>query len=238
MTILQQILNLILPPRCLQCGKVLNDADGLCPECFNEITFISQPYCQKCGRPFAEVSAKDSMLCGHCLAEKKSVFRMNRSAFIYDDVSKPLILAFKFYDKTENAAMFARWMKNAGKDIFEQGVDVIVPVPLHYTRLVKRRYNQSGLLAKELGIITGYKVDYDSVVRHKHTRPQVEFSGHARIKNVKDAFSVKHPEQIKDRRVLLVDDVMTTGSTLRECTLAIKAAGAKSVDTITVARVY
>lgn len=238
MTILQQILDLILPPRCLKCGKVLHDGDGLCPECFNELTFISQPYCSKCGQPFEKAPQNRKMLCGHCLQDKKSVFRMSRAAFRYDDVSKPLILAFKFYDKTESAKLFARWMKNAGKDIFAEGIDVIVPIPLHYTRLIKRRYNQAGLLAKELSKITGYHVDYDSVVRHKRTRPQVEFSGHARVKNVKDAFSVKHLEHIKGQRILLVDDVMTTGSTLRECAAALKAAGAKSVDTLTVARVY
>ena len=122
-------------------------------------------------------------------------------------------------------------------DIWKEGADIIIPIPLHYTRLIKRRYNQSGLLAKELGKITGLKVDYTSVIRHKKTRPQVEFSGRERIKNVKGVFSVKHPEKIKGKRIVLIDDVMTTGSTMKECAMALRKAGAKSVDALTVARV-
>ena len=124
-----------------------------------------------------------------------------------------------------------------GKDIFAAGVDVIVPIPLHYTRLIKRRYNQSALLAGELGRLCGVPVDVRAVVRHCKTKPQVEFSGHERVKNVKNAFSVKYPAVLKGRRVLLLDDVMTTGSTLRECAKAILKAGAVSVDALTVARV-
>lgn len=171
------------------------------------------------------------------MRNKRTPFRLNRSAVHYDEASKNLILAFKFMDRTDNAKILARWLKIAGQDIWHQGVDVIIPIPLHYTRLLKRRYNQSGLLAAELHKLTGLKVDYTSVIKHKRTKPQVEFSGHARVKNVKDAFSVKHPEKIKGKRVVLIDDVMTTGSTLKECALALKRAGAKSVDTLTVARV-
>ena len=126
---------------------------------------------------------------------------------------------------------------NAGKDIWQQGADILVPIPLHYTRLLKRRYNQSALLAKELSKLTGVRVDYTSVVRHKKTKPQVEFSGRARVKNVHNAFSIKKIEKIKGQRVLLLDDVMTTGSTLKECAKVLLKAGAKSVDTLTVARV-
>lgn len=177
------------------------------------------------------------MLCGHCLADSRSPFRLSRSAVYYDEYSKPLILNFKFRDHTENASLLARWMWLGGKDIFAAGVDVIVPIPLHYTRLIKRRYNQSALLAGELGRLCGVPVDVRAVVRHRKTKPQVEFSGHERVKNVKNAFSVKYPAVLKGRRVLLLDDVMTTGSTLRECAKAILKAGAVSVDALTVARV-
>lgn len=133
-----------------------------------------------------------------------------------------MLLSFKFMDKTENAPVFAKWLKLAGTDIFKEGVDLIVPVPLHFTRLLKRRYNQSALIARELGKLTGIKVDYTSVIRHRRTKPQVQFSGHARISNVKNAFSVRHPERLKNKRIVLIDDVMTTGSTLKECALAMK----------------
>ena len=236
LAVFQNIINLILPPRCLKCGVVLLDSDGLCADCFNEINFISQPYCKKCGMPFGQGEINKEKLCGQCIREKKPVFKMSRSAFIYDEKSKDLILGFKFFDKTENSIVFARWMKNSGKDIFDSGVDVIIPIPLHYKRLIKRRYNQSGLLAKELSKITNCPVDYDCVTRHKSTRPQVEFLGEARVRNVKNAFVAKYPDRIKGKRILLVDDVMTTGSTLKECALVLKKAGAHSICSLTVAR--
>lgn len=170
-------------------------------------------------------------------AQKRFPFRLSRSALCYDEASKNLILAFKFMDRTENARLLAAMLKVAGEDIFKAGVDVIVPVPLHYTRLVKRRYNQAALLARELGRYTGLPVDCFSLVRHRKTRPQVEFSGFERVRNVKNAFSVPHPEKLAGKRVVLIDDVLTTGSTLKECAAALKKAGVRSVDALTVARV-
>ena len=111
------------------------------------------------------------------MPEKIAPFRYCRSALCYDDAAKPLILALKFMDKTDNAVVMARWLQQAGADIFDAGVDLLVPVPLHYARLLKRKYNQSGLLAGELGRLTGLSVDYQALQKHKHTRPQVEFSG-------------------------------------------------------------
>lgn len=234
---LSRIIDLLLPPRCICCGKIVSGADGLCAECFNEVSFITKPYCTKCGHPFDEVPDGRQMLCGTCLRKTRTPFRLSRSALRYDEFSKNMLLSFKFMDKTENAPVFAKWLKLAGTDIFKEGVDLIVPVPLHFTRLLKRRYNQSALIARELGKLTGIKVDYTSVIRHRRTKPQVQFSGHARISNVKNAFSVRHPERLKNKRIVLIDDVMTTGSTLKECALAMKKAGVKSVDTLTVARV-
>ena len=235
---LQKIIDIILPPRCIKCGTILTQNNGLCPKCFNEITFISEPYCHKCGHPFSEIKKGQKLLCAPCAKNKnREYFRYNRSAIIYNEESKNMILGLKFMDKTENAQIMASWMFIAGKDIWESGAEIIIPVPLHYSRLLKRRYNQSALLAKELNKLCKLPVDYDSLVRHKKTRPQVEFSGHERIKNVKGAFSVKTPEKIKNKRIILIDDVLTTGSTLKECAIALKKAGAKSVDTLTIAKV-
>lgn len=211
--------------------------DGLCPDCFNEVGFISRPYCEKCGYPLDEEPANRKLYCASCLQNHHSPFRLSRSAFRYDDGSKNLILSFKFMDKTENAKVLGRWLFNAGKDIWNQGADVLIPIPLHYTRLLKRRYNQSALLCHELSRLCGLPVEYAAVERHRKTRPQVEFSGHARIKNVKDAFRIRRPERIRGKHVVLIDDVMTTGSTLKECALVLHKAGAASVDTLTVARV-
>lgn len=231
-----KIIDFILPPRCICCGKTLNAQDGVCEDCFNKINFITKPHCAKCGLPFESASSNKDSLCGICIKDKKPLFRLSRSAVRYDDISKNMILAFKFMDKTENAKVLSSWLYMAGKDIFEQGVDLIVPIPLHYSRLLKRKYNQSALLAKALSKLTGVKVDYSSVTRHKKTKPQVEFSGKARVKNVKGAFEVKHPEKIKGKRIVLIDDVYTTGSTLKECAKALKKAGVKSIDFLTVSR--
>lgn len=237
--ILRDILDFLLPPRCISCGKILQDENGLCPACFNQVTFVSEPYCQRCGLPFTDAAAVNKkMLCPACLKDKRPLFRYERSAIKYDDESKKTILAFKFMDKTEYAGVFAKWLKIAGHDIFAAGADVLIPVPLHYLRMVKRRYNQSALLAAELSKVTGLQTDFVSLVKFKSTKPQVSFSGAARVKNIKGVFRVKYPEKIAGRRVVLIDDVMTTGSTLRECAKVLKAAGAASVDALTIARVY
>ncbi len=236
---LQKVLNFLLPPRCICCGKILDNENSLCPECFQRITFISEPYCSHCGIPFADIeNINVKMLCPNCIKEKKHLFRMERSAIKYDAVSKKTILAFKFMDKTENAKIFAKWLKIAGKDIFTLGADVLIPVPLHYRRLIKRRYNQSALLTLELSKLTKIPADVFSLIKFKPTKPQVRFTGKARRKNVKGAFKIKTPERIKGKRVVLIDDVLTTGSTVRECAKVLLSAGAASVDVLTVARVY
>lgn len=232
---LQNIIDLLLPPRCLLCGKVLSGENGLCADCFQKIRFISEPICRRCGTPLP--SGRNGPSCAVCVSDKNNPFRMLRSQVYYDDNSRPLLLGLKFYDKTENAPFLARWLYAAGHDIWQQGVDMIVPVPLHPARLRHRRYNQAALLCAELAKLSGLPVDYTALQRHKNTRPQVEFNGRERTRNVKNAFSVSAPNVFKGKRVVVVDDVMTTGSTLRECALALLAAGAMSVDALTVARV-
>ena len=234
---LQKLLNIILPRRCRKCGKILHTDEELCEKCLNELNFIYPPYCKKCGFPLSEDNYNHKMICASCLKKKSTPFRLSRSALYYDEGSKNLIMSFKFMDKTENAHLLAAMLKVAGQDIFNAGADVLIPVPLHYTRLLKRKYNQSVLLAQELSYYTGLPVDSFSLIRHKKTQPQVKFSGIQRVKNVKNAFSVKNPEKLAGKRVILIDDVFTTGSTLKECALTLKKAGVRSVDTLTVARV-
>ena len=232
---LQKIFDIILPPRCLSCGKVIQTDNSLCPECFSHIRFISRPFCEKCGTPFPEETG-DGLLCVNCL-RKKTPFRFCRSAVAYDDFSKKLILDFKFFDHIENKILLARWLYLAGRDIFDAGIDLIIPVPLHFTRMIKRKYNQSAMLCSILSEMSHVPADYKSLKKIRHTRPQVHCDGKQRLRNVKNAFCVPHPENIKGKRIVLIDDVYTTGATLRECAKALKRAGAKSVDTLTVARV-
>ena len=234
----KSLIDALLPPRCKLCGKIVSDDDSLCPECFNKINFVTRPYCAHCGQPLESVSkASKHFLCPNCAQNKLPWFRLARSAFRYEEDSKNLILSFKFYDRTDNAKILAKFMKNAAQDIFDKGIDLIIPVPLHYTRLFRRKYNQSALLAIELSKLTGIPVEFDGLVRHKKTRPQVEFSGKVRQLNVRNAFSVKRPDDFKGKHILLIDDVLTTGSTLKECAKALKKAHPSSIDLLTAARV-
>lgn len=235
--ILKKILNIILPPRCLHCGKTVLSAHTLCENCFDKINFITVPYCKICGMPFEnEVDANLLKTCAEC-ASKKRITRMNRSALIYDDFSKKLILDFKFYAKTQNANILAKWLYAAGKDIFEEGVDLIMPVPLSYRRLLRRGYNQSAILARLLSKQTKIEADVFNLRKTKHTKPQSSLSGKSRLKNVKNVFEVKNKQKIKNKHIVLIDDVLTTGATLAECAKVLLKNGAASVDTLTVARV-
>ena len=232
---LQNIINAILPPRCLRCGKILHEENGLCGDCFASIRFIGSPHCLHCGTPLPV--GENAQGCPICLNGELDCFRLMRSRVYYDENSKPLITNFKFRDKTENALFLSRWLYTAGHDIWEQGADILVPVPLHLSRLRQRKYNQSALLCSKLSRLIGIPVNYTGLKRHKKTRPQVECTGSDRKRNVKKAFSISPSDSFKGQRVVLIDDVMTTGSTLKECALTLLADGAKSVDALTVARV-
>ena len=232
-------INTLLPPRCLKCGKVLSLQNGLCADCFNKIHFISEPICHRCGRPFtSEMHLKSGAkhICGSCLKEKHPLFTIRRSAFMYDDESKNLILDFKFKDKTFYAQTLANMMLIAGKDIWAENPNLIMPVPIHRLRLLKRRYNQSAVLVKYLSAKTGIAADYETLVRHENTVPQVQLSGQARRKNLQKAFAVAAPDKIKGRKIVIIDDVETTGSTLNECAKVLKKAGAAEIYALTAAR--
>ena len=231
----QNIIDALLPPQCLLCGKILQGRNGLCEDCFSKISFISAPLCRKCGHPLPHGTSVLS--CPNCVNDNKNPFQMQRSMVYYDDGSRPLITNFKFHDRTENASFLAGWLYTAGHDIWQNGVDVLIPVPLHQARLHHRKFNQSALLCKELSKLTKIPTDYTSLIRCKNTKPQVECNGNARRHNIKGAFQVTKQNKIEGKRIVLVDDVMTTGSTLRECGEVLLKAGALSVDALTVARV-
>ena len=237
MNFFEPFIDLLLPPRCPCCGQVVQTKHSLCATCFEKIDFISAPYCKICGMPFeTQADITKNYICPAC-AHKKPITRMNRSAILYNEFAQKTVLAFKFGDRTDLTKIFAKWMLAASFDILKDGVDLIVPVPLSYLRLLKRRYNQSALLAKELSLLTGIEKNFSALVKIKNTKPQSLLKSNARLKNVKGAYKVKHPQSIKGKKILLIDDVMTTGSTLNECAKTLLKAGALSVDTLTLARV-
>lgn len=239
MNIWQKFLNILLPPRCIKCGTILSSKNGLCAECFAKITFISSPLCRRCGKPFtdaANIKFDTVQYCGQCLQKKKYLFDLQRSAFIYDDFSKALILDLKFRDKTMSAETLANLLYTAGTDIWKENPDMILPVPIHRLRLLQRRYNQSALLCGYLAAKTGIVADYSVLQRCRNTVPQVQLSGAARRNNLKHAFAVVNPQIVKGKKILLIDDVSTTGSTLNECAKVLHKAGAAAVYSLTLAR--
>jgi len=235
--VIKQIENFILPPHCVVCKKLLCDENGFCGECFKKLSVISSPYCKICGRPFVGEVLGEA-LCGECLISLPSYDAM-RSAFVYDEASSRLVSGFKYADQLHLLKPLARQLARISTDFLDD-VEVIVPVPLHYWRLVQRRYNQSALLAKELAKITSRSYAPELLTRLRFTTPQVGLKRSLRKVNVKGAFGVKVAQQklVAGKRVLLVDDVVTTGATIEECVKALKNAGASKVYVATIARTF
>jgi len=227
-------LDSLLPPQCLSCGGLVDTPGNLCADCFSSFTFITPPCCERCGIPF-EGAIVDDLLCGACVREPPA-FERARAAFIYDTRSRGLVLKLKHGDRTDTVAHLARWLQRAGADLIK-ACDVIVPVPLHRWRLITRSYNQAALLANRLRRYTGKPVTADALVRIKATPSQGKLDRAGRRRNVARAFAIKRPKSISGKRVLLIDDVLTTGATADACARTLLMAGAAAVDVLVLARV-
>ncbi len=224
------VIDTLLPPQ-----ELLGlDADPIARRMWADVTFLDAPWCEACGFPF-EYAVQGGSLCVRCSVRRPAYHRA-RSAMAYDDGSRALILSFKHGGRTEGLASFAAQMRRAGRDILTDA-DVLIPVPLHPTRLIKRRYNQATLLARALAKITAAEFSPDILFRTRRTDSQGGFNARARIENVRGAFTVKHADKIKGRNLVLIDDVLTTGATLEACARSLKRAGAARVDGICLARV-
>ncbi len=230
------VLDALLPPRCLSCAATLERQGVLCPTCWEAVHFLAPPLCDCCGLPF-EFDLGEATLCGACVAHPPE-FDRARAVIAYDDGARRLLLGFKHADRTECAAPFGRWMARAGVDLVGSA-DVIAPVPLHWTRLFRRRFNQAALLAQALGRESGVAVLPRLLHRTRVTASQGRLGPMARQRNVAGAIaaSAAAPALVTGRRVLLVDDVLTTGATAAVCARALKAAGADAVDVLVLARV-
>lgn len=224
--------NLFFPITCCNC-ECFVDAGGLCSDCWSKMTWISEPKCQICGQPFVfEVDA----ICLQC-ASCAPYFDKAISVFVYDEFSKKMILKFKHFDGTYLSEPFVNWMyKSAILDV--DRADLIIPVPIHFWKRLKRKYNQSELLAKGISDISGVKYEPRILKKIKQTSPQEGLSGKSRRKNVVGSFGTdeKYGNLVKDKHILLVDDVFTTGSTANECSRILKRRGASRVTVLTLAR--
>ncbi len=231
----RQILDAVLPPQCLGCGAAIDDFGRLCAACWGGIDFLAPPFCAACGYPFDFDIGADA-LCAACAGRTPS-FRKARAVMRYGATSRGLVLAFKHGDRTDAAPPFGRWLARAGAMLLADA-DVLAPVPLHRWRLAGRRYNQSALLAQAVARATGLPVVVDLLARTRWTGTQ-RGSWTARRANVGGVFAVRARWRaaLADRRVVLVDDVLTTGATVEACARALTRAGAAHVDVLTLARV-
>jgi ComF family protein len=230
------LLDTLLPPRCLGCGEEVADPAALCAGCWSRLAFLDSPVCSCCGHPF-EHEIGGGALCGACAAARPP-FRRARAALRYEEGCRELILRFKHADRIDAAPAFARWMGRAGSELIAD-CDLVVPVPLHWTRLLRRRYNQAALLSAGLAAAARKPHVPDLLHRIRPALGRRRLSLKARRERVAHAFAVKVSwrEKLRGRNILLVDDVFTTGATASACAEVLLDAGARAVDVLTLARV-
>ena len=235
----QYMIDLILPPRCIVSGEIVDQQGMLSPDAWGELNFITDPQCNRCGIPFDfDIGdVHEGSICAGCL-KSPPLFDKARSAVIYDDASRDIILSFKHGDQTHIVPSFMPWLQQTGAEILD-GTDFIVPVPLHSWRMLRRRFNQSALISQYLSQEVKVSVLLGGLKRRRSTPTQGDLNFNQRQKNVKNAFIVdpKYKAQINGKTILLIDDVYTTGATVNECTKILLKAGAASVNILTVARV-
>lgn len=232
------LLDLLLPPQCLTCDQPVGEAGQLCAACFRSTGFITAPFCDCCAEPMVHAGQlSPEGLCRDCLTARPA-WRRARAALRYDEQARRLVLPLKHADRLELARPLAAMMARAGASLLREA-EVIVPVPLHRRRLLARRYNQAALLARVLGRLSGRPAVPDALRRTRATVSLGHLGRFEREAAVTGAFAVRARRQaaVAGRRVLLVDDVLTSGATAGACTAALLAAGAHSVDVLVAARV-
>lgn len=234
---LQRVLHAIYPPACISCGDGVASDFGLCAACWKETPFIGGAVCDGCGAPLMGADEGERLHCDDCLNLARPWAR-GRAALVYKDNARALVLALKHGDRMDLARPAATWLRRACADILAPDM-LVAPIPLHWSRLFKRRYNQAALISARLAGLTGLAHCPDLLLRARATPSQEGRGRDARFANVQGAFCphAARREQIAGRHVLLVDDVMTSGATFAAASEALLAAGAAAVSIATLARV-
>jgi ComF family protein len=230
------LLALAYPPSCAACGEAISEAHALCAGCWSRLSFISKPYCRRLGTPFAFDIGAD--LISPAAMADPPVFERARAVCGFDDVAREIIHRFKYRDRMELHRVMAGMMAAAGRELVAEA-DVLMPIPLHRFRIWTRRYNQAAELARLIGARSGKPVDVATLRRVKRTKPQVGLTRNERQLNLQGALRVAEGgrARIDGQAVLLIDDVLTTGSTANAAARALLRAGARRVDILTFARV-
>jgi len=230
--------DLVYPPSCICCRKATQSSQALCSECWGLVRFIERPFCERLGIPFETDPGIEGALSPEAMKDPPVFGRARAVAQFEDGPVRQMIHRLKYNDRLDLAKPMGRWMSRAGAELLESA-DVIVPIPLHWRRLVKRRFNQANALAQVISRESGIALDPFSLKRVKPSPSQVGLSRSQRALNVQAAFRVADGAEIavKDRSILLIDDVMTTGATLSTAARALLRAGAANVDVLVFARV-
>ena len=242
---LSTLLDFILPPVCIHCHKPIAEHGHLCAPCWQQVHFISHPLCDATGLPLPYDSAslgqepqnsRPKQISAQALAHPPQYDRA-RAVALFGDVLRTLVHGLKYSDRREGLGLYGRWLVGAGRELLHD-TDLILPVPLYRGRLWQRRFNQSALLSFEVSRLTGLPVDVLALKRHRSTRSQVGLSERARRANVTGAFTLTPNKRamVANKNILLIDDVLTTGSTVDACSKTLKKAGASRVDVLVLAR--
>ena len=234
---MQNPLKILYPDQCVACGGLVDGAGGLCAACWAGTPFIDGLVCDACGAPLLGEAAGARPLCDDCMAEHPP-WAQGRSVMAYRDSGRRMVLGLKHSDRLDLVRPMASWMAARGA-VLKSGDKVLVPVPLHWTRLLMRRFNQAALLAREVARIWGCDTVPDALIRTRRTRPQERMTKAERLENQAGAIRVNpaRATRVAGSSVVLVDDVMTSGATLSVAARALKDAGAERVCVLTLARV-
>jgi len=232
---IERLLQFFLPSQCHCCEKFLEERQkGLCPDCLSKMRWIEAPFCSVCGTPFVSQEVSNHP-CGACLTEKK-YFTMARALGYYEGSLQEAIHRWKYEGKMTLTSIFGEWMAEGLNRYWDSHLfDLLIPVPLHRERLRERGFNQALLLVKELNRRTGIPYRKNLLQKKKPTLPQVHLSGAEREKGVRGSFRLLGREELEGKSILLVDDVYTTGATVKECSKVLLAGGAARVDVLTLA---